>query len=333
MKCSLKQNGSRSGKFKKFEKKTYKKQSKGVCITAVAPRQLSQMSTHTLSQTLSNNVSTLSPVTVANNVIVTRKPLTDAEKIMNDPILNAIDTCCRNNHVPVTCSPLCNISYAEKVLDESWDWGEYKKTCKEHKKKIGICHIGGKQLNATEDEQKDLAKKGRSLMKSNVTVTGRQLSGDKKSPELKLQGVLVSDNGTVHIPDILDIPETPVIITGQPMPQPLINATKNESSSQASKSSKIESMRVKTKAREMTRDLEEKCSDNDKECQKRAEFMKNDDPETESDAIESSKKMRLEFETEVENAEGDAVEEQENNDEEGEEGSGEEEGDAVEEQE
>ena len=31
------------------------------------------------------------------------------------------------------------------------------------------------------------------------------------------------------------------------MPQPLINATKNESSSQASKSSKIESMRVKTK--------------------------------------------------------------------------------------
>ena len=84
-KCSLKQNGSRSGKFKKFEKKIYKKQSKGVCITAVAPRQLSQMSTHTLSQTLSNNVSTLSPVTVANNVIVTRKPLTDAEKIMNDP--------------------------------------------------------------------------------------------------------------------------------------------------------------------------------------------------------------------------------------------------------
>ena len=43
------------------------------------------MSTHTLSQTLSNNVSTLSPVTVANTVIVTRKPLTDAEKIMNDP--------------------------------------------------------------------------------------------------------------------------------------------------------------------------------------------------------------------------------------------------------
>merc|ERR1712136_313096 len=151
------------------------------------------------------------------------------------------------------------------------------------------------------------------------TVTGRQLSGDKESPELKLQGVLLSDNGTVQIP------EMPVIITGQPMPQPLINATKNESSSQASKSSKIESMRVKTKAREMTRDLEEKCSDDDKECQKRADFMKNDDQETESDTIESSKKMTLELETEVENAEGDAVEEQENNDEEEEEGSGQEE--------
>ena len=105
-------------------------------------------------------------------------------------------------------------------------------------------------MNATEDEQKDLAKKGRSLMKSNVTVTGRQckynfklqrwicknqryliaakltykinwyystnkylfplktVSGDKKTPELKLQGVLLSDNGTVQIP------EMPVIITG-----------------------------------------------------------------------------------------------------------------------
>ena len=27
------------------------------------------------------------------------------------------------------------------------------------------------------------------------------MSGDKDSPELKLQGVLLSDNGTVHIPD------------------------------------------------------------------------------------------------------------------------------------
>ena len=29
----------------------------------------------------------------------------------------------------------------------------------------------------------------------------KTVSGDKDSPELKLQGVLLSDNGTVHIPD------------------------------------------------------------------------------------------------------------------------------------
>ena len=55
---------------------------------------------------------------------------------------NAIDTCCRNNHVPVTCAPLCNMSYAEKVLDESWDWGKYTDHCLGYKKEIGICHIG-----------------------------------------------------------------------------------------------------------------------------------------------------------------------------------------------
>ena len=73
----MNQDGLRSSKFKRFDKKAYRKQSKGVCITGGAPRQLSQMS--------SNNVSYLSPVTVANTVIVTRKPLTDAEKIMHDP--------------------------------------------------------------------------------------------------------------------------------------------------------------------------------------------------------------------------------------------------------
>ena len=73
----MNQDGLRSSKFRKFDKKTYEKQSKGVCISNGAPRQLSQMS--------SNNVSYLSPVTVANTVIVTRKPLTDAEKIMHDP--------------------------------------------------------------------------------------------------------------------------------------------------------------------------------------------------------------------------------------------------------
>ena len=73
----MNRDGSRSAKFKKFNKKAYEKVSKGVCITGAAPRQLSQMS--------SNNVSYLSPVTVANTVIVTRKPLTDAEKIMHDP--------------------------------------------------------------------------------------------------------------------------------------------------------------------------------------------------------------------------------------------------------
>ena len=76
----------------------------------------------------------------------------------------------------------------------------------------------------------------------------------------------------------------------------------------------------------MTQDLEEKCSDDDKECQKRADFMKNDDQETESDTIESSNEMKLEYELEEENAEGDAVEEEDDdNEEEEEEGSGEEE--------
>merc|ERR1719430_2303583 len=102
-------------------------------------------------------------------------------------------------------------------------------------------------------------------------------------------------------------------------------ATKNVSSSQTSKTAKIEAMRVKGKEREITQDLEEKCSDDDKECQKRADFMKNDDQEIKSDSIESSEEMELEYELEEENAEGDAVEEDnDDNDEEEEEGSGEE---------
>lgn len=75
----------------------------------------------------------------------------------------------------------------------------------------------------------------------------------------------------------------------------------------------------------MTQDLEEKCSDDDKECQKRADFMKNDDQETKSDTIGSSKEMKLEYELEEENAEGDAMEDDDDdNEEEEEEGSGEE---------
>ena len=56
-----------------------------------------------------------------------------------------MDTCCRNNGVPVMCSILCNVSYAEMFIgddsDEKFSEEKYK-PCKDFKKQIGLCHIG-----------------------------------------------------------------------------------------------------------------------------------------------------------------------------------------------